>query len=175
MRAYVLGCPLCQQKFQVRETDLGEVLLCPHCQQQIRIPTKIDDAGANSPAAIDQTDSSEITSTSAAVLAEETELQNPDESDTKETIDWLPPKFDVPDPSKLRDRSRTINKVLLPTAEGNLQTVDQRTVTVEYKGKKYILIALSPEQKKRRQLIVNIVSIIIAIAAILVTFRILTW
>lgn len=144
MQVYVLGCPLCQQQFKVSAGDLGKVLLCPHCRQPVRIPESFDPLEAKTKTAF------------------------------PELSEWLPPKFDIPDPSKLRDRG-TANKVLLPSADGGVQSIDPRLVTVEYKGKKYTLIALSPEQKKRRQFIVNLVSIVIAIIAIWATFKILTW
>lgn len=206
MQVYVLGCPLCQQQFQVSAGDLGEVLLCPHCRQPVRIPETFDPKEGKAATAskkkrrvkhaeqqelpLDDEDAffpsiefepvGQKDASDQSVEGLETGIADSIEDDTVdptanlELSEWLPPKFEIPDPSKLRDRA-TANQVLLPSADGGVQSIDQRYVTVEYKGKKYTLVALSPEQKKRRQLIVNLVSIVIAMIAIWATFKILTW
>lgn len=38
MKLQALGCPSCQQPFQVAETQAGEVVACPSCGQPIEIP-----------------------------------------------------------------------------------------------------------------------------------------
>lgn len=38
MKLQTLGCPSCQQPFQVAETQAGEVVACPSCGQPIEIP-----------------------------------------------------------------------------------------------------------------------------------------
>jgi hypothetical protein len=83
----------------------------------------------------------------------------------------LPPQFSVLDPN--RNRKGTANQVLLPTADGGVQPFNDRLVTIEFKGQKYVVVAMTPEEKRRRQMIANFVSIIIAIGAIAGTIWIL--
>jgi len=228
MIAYIFGCPKCQQVFQIRQVELGQVMRCPHCQQLTRIPDEftldqgegqkrkllaLNPSVATKPAQkkeslpqIDSTPPRPATNQEDAVqrnelaLPEATEMLPPtfcvseELTEAKATsqaesmmadlqegeiaaeiTDWLPPKFDVYDPSRLRNRARSSNQVILPSSDGGIQTVDQRIVTIEYKGEKYRLVALSPEAKKRRQWIINLISIALALLALFVTFKILTW
>ncbi|MGB1928758.1 MAG: hypothetical protein ACPIA2_14880 [Mariniblastus sp.] len=41
MKLQALGCPSCQQPFQVAETQAGQVVACPSCAQPIEIPADI--------------------------------------------------------------------------------------------------------------------------------------
>jgi DNA-directed RNA polymerase subunit RPC12/RpoP len=41
MKLQALGCPSCQQPFQVAETQAGEVVACPSCAQPIEIPANV--------------------------------------------------------------------------------------------------------------------------------------
>jgi DNA-directed RNA polymerase subunit M/transcription elongation factor TFIIS len=280
MNASVFGCPNCQQLFQVRRIESGELLLCPHCGQQVRVPLDFDSTQTNQgqvqgqvqeqvalypvrptpsksasskpirgknagPSAaggggssLEKTDlNSQIekqrklktedksvpkeshrsgsssdkprTSADAAgidnvpiqpassppsvlpkpegepVAARDSKSGAEDPADlekesnigenAEQVADWLPPRFEVADPSRWRDRDKTAHQVILPGSDGQLQTVDQRIVTIEYKGEKYRVLALAPAARKRRQLIINLLSILLALLAIWFTFRILTW
>jgi hypothetical protein len=103
--------------------------------------------------------------TAPAQIATATETLNVDR--------LLPQAFVTFDPARLRRQSDGANQILLPTADGGVQSVHERSVTIEYKGKKYTVIAATPEEKRRRQIFVNFVSIIVAITAIVGTIWIL--
>ena len=93
----------------------------------------------------------------------------------KESIDHLlPPRFDVPDPSRLPvDMRKRRSKVLLPDGEGGTTQFDERVMRVEHEGHQFSLVSLSPEQKARRRLIQNIIAIVIGIIIMAVAFTIL--
>lgn len=47
MKLQALGCPSCQQPFQVAETQAGQVVACPSCAQAIEIPADAFDEPKN--------------------------------------------------------------------------------------------------------------------------------
>jgi DNA-directed RNA polymerase subunit RPC12/RpoP len=195
------GCPKCERPFRVTPEFAGEVVQCPHCGKQVRLPALLDVLGespdpgvlnsvAEEPASFDseaETRSSEAilpasfevheiahdSGNGTDIVSTETEQLVGVSPASSSSAAALPPKFEVDDPGRIRYRTGNESKVILPTADGGVQTIDNRLVTIEYKGQKYTVVALSPEEKRRRQLIVNILSIFIAIAAIIGTFWIL--
>jgi hypothetical protein len=116
-----------------------------------------------------------ISSESSALSAAATGVDmNPVAVDEQSSVDHLlPPQFSVLDPTRLWQQSDGASHILLPTAEGGLQAVSERLVTIEYQGQKYTVIAATPEEKRRRQIIANILSIVVAIAAIVGTIWLL--
>jgi DNA-directed RNA polymerase subunit RPC12/RpoP len=200
MNDFIFGCPQCQRRFRVTSEFAGEIVQCPHCSQKVKVPTQLETPDDQSPIVSIQIDTKSekrqpaaqasggssllpasfeigemVTRSDSTIGSGDLEDQaQASVSTTKLMIDSaLPPKFEVDDPTRIRYRSGVETKVTLPTADGGVQTVDNRLVTIEYKGQKYTLVALSPEEKRRRQLIVNIVSVIVALAAIMGTLWIL--
>ena len=72
----------------------------------------------------------------------------------------LPPTFDVIDPTRI-GRLGSSDQVILPDGTGGLTSVDQRVVTIVHQGQEYQLVAMTPEQKRRRKLIHNIIALLI--------------
>ena len=73
----------------------------------------------------------------------------------------LPPKFLVDDPDFQGYQDQ--EKVLLPDGKGGITSVKRNVVKVQHKGQTIELIALTPQQRRRRQLIWNCVWIGIGI------------
>ncbi len=94
-------------------------------------------------------------------------------TESQPTADLLPPKYQGSDSSDAWIQTGGRSVVILPTADGGTQAVDQNTVTIEYQGQKYILAKLTPEQRERRRQIANAISILIAIVAIAIAIWVL--
>jgi hypothetical protein len=186
----IFECPLCQRPFRVVPSSTDERVQCPHCHQVVQIPSQIIEPNVwpHEAAAENQTippliqvtppdppPVNHVQPASAPEAVNSSGLAPPPTPTTFTTpnppldarIDHLlPPKFSAPDPARVRVRSEAGSKVILPTADGGVQTVDNRLVTIEYQGQKYTVVAMSPEEKRRRKIIANILSLIIAIGAI---------
>lgn len=97
------------------------------------------------------------------------------ESDSKpvEIERLLPPRFLANDPDFVDRRvtGQTSGRVLLPDAAGGVQAVDDSTVRIEHQGRKIELVRLSPEEKRKRQLIINVVAILAGLAFLVLVFR----
>ena len=126
------------------------------------------------------TQSAEPTSpkSSTATVDEQPVFVQPDqeaESPNQESIaHLLPPKFDVLDPENLNFSStNSQNKIVLPDGKGGTAQLDQRVLRVEHGGQQVSLVALTPQQKRRKRLIQNCVMIVIAIAVMAIAFSIL--
>ncbi len=85
----------------------------------------------------------------------------------------LPPLFDVFDPTRIRGTKGQQFKVTLPDGEGGTTQVDQRVVRVEHDGEQISLVVLSPQEKKRRRTIQNVIAIIIGIGVLTAAFFLL--
>ncbi len=109
------------------------------------------------------------------------EVKPDEESDQPETTDqpgsidhWLPPRFDVLDPSRMRLKTgKGQFQVILPDGNGGMKQIDQRLVRVEHEGTQVALVAMTEKEKKRRRLIQNIVAIVIGIIIMAIAFSLL--
>ena len=82
----------------------------------------------------------------------------------------LPPPFDVPDPVRFPNKIGA-NEVLLPDGQGGYQTAEANVVTITYQGKVYHLQRLTPEERRKRQLIHNAIAIMIAVLLLFLTLQ----
>ncbi len=86
----------------------------------------------------------------------------------------LPPKFLVDDPEQLAVAvTKTNHKILLPDGKGGVSRIDDRVVRIQHGQEKVTLLTLTPQQKARRRFIVNLVTILLAIACMALAFWIL--
>ena len=86
----------------------------------------------------------------------------------------LPPKFQVDDPEQLAVAvTKTNHKILLPDGKGGVSRIDDRVVRIQHGQEKVTLLTLTPQQKARRRFIVNLVTILLAIACMALAFWIL--
>ena len=86
----------------------------------------------------------------------------------------LPAPFQVEDPARMTyAQTRQHNKILLPDAQGGTRQIDQRIVTVEYKGERVELVARTPEEQVRYRRRITIISMIIGLIFIAIAFAIL--
>ena len=106
--------------------------------------------------------------------ATETEAETkPPVKDTLDPNELLPKKFLADDPEFVDHRMRPGGlgaRVLLPDGKGGVNSVDRNVVRIEHRGKLIDLQALPPEQRRRRQIVVNLVSIVIGAIFILLFF-----
>lgn len=82
----------------------------------------------------------------------------------------LPPTFDVLDPVRF-PRKIGANEVLLPDGHGGYQTAEANVVTITYHGKVYHLQRMTPEERRKRRLIHNVIAISIAVLLIFLTLQ----
>jgi DNA-directed RNA polymerase subunit RPC12/RpoP len=82
----------------------------------------------------------------------------------------LPPRFAVPDPVRFPAR-RGSSEVILPDGEGGYQAVDANIVTITHNGEVYQLKRLSPEERRRRGFIHNLIAIGVAVLLIYLTLQ----
>lgn len=73
----------------------------------------------------------------------------------------LPPRFATLDPAFFYRHGNSTDQVLLPQADGSVQAVSNRIVTVVHNGQEYQLIS-SPRYRRNLDIIVNTVLILIA-------------
>ena len=97
------------------------------------------------------------------------------ESEKARNIDHLlPPRFDVLDPNRLSVGSGNRDfKILLPDGDGGAKQFDQRVMRVEHDGEQVALVSMTPEQRRRRRLIQNIIAIAIGIIIMAIAFTFL--
>ena len=168
----------------------GTSMACPHCGQAVSIerapPPKPDNDPEASGAAeqsqflpeidVGKTPSSQLPSNGKA--AEATTQQQPTGSDLapveeeavavfeQQNVDHLlPPRFATLDPAFFYRRGNSTDQVLLPQADGGVQAVSNRIVTVVHNGQEYQLVS-SPRYRRNLDIIVN--SFLILIAAVLI-------
>lgn len=110
-------------------------------------------------------------SSEAAALTTEEPTTEPDEASVeeepvavfeKQNVDHLlPPRFATLDPAFFYRRGNSTDRVLLPQADGGVQAVSNRIVTVVHNGQEYQLIS-SPRYRRNMDIVVNTVLILIA-------------
>lgn len=76
----------------------------------------------------------------------------------------LPPRFATLDPAFFYRRGNSQDQVLLPQADGSVQAVSNRIVTVVHNGQEYELIS-SPRYRRNLDIVVN--AILMLVAAVL--------
>ena len=76
----------------------------------------------------------------------------------------LPPRFATLDPAFFYRRGNPQDQVLLPQADGSVQAVSNRIVTVVHNGREYQLIS-SPRYRRNMNIIVN--TLLMFVAAVL--------
>ena len=182
------ACPACESAFGVLSTMYGTSIACPHCGQAVSIertlPTKSHTAPEESEAAdqahflpeidVGKTSPSKLPSDSES--AEATAQQLTTDSDPapveeeefavfeRQNVDHLlPPRFATLDPAFFYRRGNSTDQVLLPQADGGVQAVSNRIVTVVHNGQEYQLIS-SPRYRRNLDIIVNSILILIAAA-----------
>ncbi len=81
--------------------------------------------------------------------------------------EWLPPKYRNPAyrPPSIRPVTENGDApfVVLPTADGGFEPVNNRIVHIEHEGRQVPLIVLTPKQRWRRRLIFNLVAAVISL------------
>lgn len=84
----------------------------------------------------------------------------------------LPEKFlaDDPDFFDRRVGRSGSRRVLIPDGRGGMQSVDELIVKVEHQGEMIELVALPAHERRRRQRIVNFVSVVIGALFMLIFF-----
>ncbi len=98
--------------------------------------------------------------------------ENPEGEPDDEMVSRLPGKFLADDPGYV-DRSvnsKTSDKVLLPDGKGGVTSVSKNIVKIEHQGQTIELIALSPEEKRKRQFWINLVSILLGVCLVVLFF-----
>ena len=87
----------------------------------------------------------------------------------------LPKKFLADDPGFV-DRSvsgRSERKVLIPDGKGGLKSVDQQVVRIQHRGETVELVAMSEEDRLKRQRLINVLAILFGIVFLLLFFWLL--
>ncbi len=158
-------CRECSQEIELTESSIQADAICDSCSHRLDLNANRtvgnDDNGTNggndASSSVDDS-SADPESLAAAKLAE--------------ALEKLPPKFLADDPEFIdrRINAKRDNRVLLPDGGGGLQSVDNNIVRIEHKGKTYELTMLSPEQRRKRQRLVNAVSIALAAIFLVVFF-----
>ncbi len=74
----------------------------------------------------------------------------------------LPPRFATLDPAFIYRRGASTDQVLLPDADGGVQAVSNRIVTIVHNGQEYQLIS-SPRYRRNLDIAVNAILILIAL------------
>lgn len=99
----------------------------------------------------------------------------PPEPSGPEPIDHLlPPKFTVFDPNRVRVGSGNEKfKVVLPDGKGGTAQLDNRILRVSHGDEKVALVSLTEQQRARRNLIQNIIAILIGIGVMALAFFLL--
>ena len=81
---------------------------------------------------------------------------------TPQSVDHLlPPRFATLDPAFFYRRGNSTDQVLLPQADGGVQAVSNRIVTIVHNGREHQLIS-SPRYRRNLNIIVNVVLMLIA-------------
>lgn len=96
----------------------------------------------------------------------------PEKADGDAYVSKLPPKFlaDDPDFVDFSLGGRHNQKILLPDGSGGVTSVQQNIVKIQHKGKTIELVALSPDEKRKRQLWINTASIGLGILLMVLFF-----
>lgn len=188
------ACPSCESAFGVLASMFGTTMACPHCGQAVAIehappspaadidvqtndqfsikappkPTRAPPAPADDAAAIDLAPSIDVNPSAAsaapievAEAAEEVPVFVPQSVDH-----LLPPRFATLDPAFFYRRGTPQDQVLLPQADGSVQAVSNRIVTVVHNGQEYQLIS-SPRYRRNLDIVVNAILILIALLLML--------
>ena len=160
------ACPACELAFGVLASMYGTSMSCPHCGQAVSVereppsPAPVIDAG-KPPASFD--DAVVMTTDQ---LAEESDLAPVEEEavavfEPQNVDHLLPPRFATLDPVFFYRRGNSTDQVLLPQADGGVQAVSNRIVTIVHNGQEHQLIS-SPRYRRNLDIIVNTVLILIA-------------
>ncbi len=204
MNNIVLKCPMCSSAFQVTAEMIGQAVACPTCGRPVLIPDSQDEIVAlkstddsiqsptpsefeivaNQGAPVSFVIPAETDKAGEDFKSESTEPEaDPSEIEAaarqaalEEATRLLPPKFQFDDPESLNFRraENAAFKIRLPDSDGGTQTIDARIVRVEHKGQMIELIALTPEQRRRRRRISNAISILLAIVMLWIAYKLLT-
>lgn len=185
------ACPACESAFGVLASMYGTSIACPHCGQAVAIESAppspapvIDVNKSRSPndahglvappqkkkkrptQSEDSSDTAPQTPVAADQPAVELNLVPVEEEAVavfeRQNVDHLlPPRFATLDPAFFYRRGNSTDQVLLPQADGGVQTVSNRIVTVVHNGQEYQLIS-SPRYRRNLDIVVNTVLILIA-------------
>ena len=152
-----IDCPACSKAIKLHDGAILEELVCESCGHNLETTSK-SEKGQNENAA------------SSVVSPDETALV---QAKIKQAIDMLPPQFlaDDPDFVDYRVKSGHQQRILLPDSGGGVQSVDGNIVRIQHKGQTYELVALSPDQRRKRQQLINIVSIAVGAIFLFLFFR----
>ena len=92
-------------------------------------------------------------------------------------LDRLPPKFLADDPELVHhSHSRKgQQKILLPDGSGGVQSVENNIVRIEHKGQIVELIALSPQQRQKRQRLTNFIAVLLGALFLILFFLWQNW
>ena len=180
------ACPACESAFGVLASMYGTTMACPHCGQAVSIERDqpspapqiaaaksgppVDDA-AKSMIAAQQRSDSLITTEETALSEQAAESQEDAEPEIavfeQQNVDHLlPPRFATLDPAFLYRRGNSSDQVLLPQADGGVQAVSNRIVTIVHNGQEYQLIS-SPRYRRNLDIAVNAMLILIALLLML--------
>jgi hypothetical protein len=158
----------------------GTTMACPHCGQAVAIERALPSPAPQ----IDVTATRAPVSDAAEkiVAAQQSEFSikteedtNSEQADAKEeavepelvvfepqNVDHLlPPRFATPDPAFIYRRGASTDQVLLPQADGGIQAVSNRVVTIVHEGQEYQLIS-SPRYRRNLDIAVNAILFLVA-------------
>ena len=185
------ACPACESAFGVLSSMYGTSIACPHCGQAVAIerappsPAPVIDVNKSRspndahgsvappqekkkrpPQSEDSSDTAAQPPVAADQPAAESNLAPVEEEPVAvfepQNVDHLlPPRFATLDPAFFYRRGNSTDQVLLPQADGGVQAVSNRIVTVVHNGQEYQLIS-SPRYRRNLDIIVNAVLILIA-------------
>lgn len=84
----------------------------------------------------------------------------------------LPPNFYSSDPTIIRQRKNRSESVfvLLPDAAGGFQRVNNTLIRIQHQGETVILAAPDPAKVRRRRLVVNLLTLVVCLAILYLTF-----
>ena len=88
----------------------------------------------------------------------------------KQNVDHLlPPRFATLDPAFFYRRGNQSDQVLLPQADGTVQAVNNRVVTIVHNGQEYQLVS-SERYRRNLDIIVNSILVLIAVALLVAIY-----
>ena len=135
------SCPNCEQPLE--NQSVVELTNCPQCGHELAIAAEIVQVN----------------------VVEDVDYQEQEKLKRNRVEKMLPPKFLVEDPD-FQGLDRGEN-VFLPDGKGGITSVKRNVVKVQHKGKTVELVALSPEKRRRQQLIWNCVWIFLGVFVLL--------
>ncbi|MBM4003740.1 MAG: hypothetical protein FJ295_10700 [Planctomycetes bacterium] len=173
-----LGCPHCAGIFKVTDSMEGQQVACPHCQGIVTVPMLTQAAVPEVIEAAHEELPPAVTSNLAPLPQAPVVPEQPTPFPTQPTPPLSPPlsppyqpSAGVPDShSTALDRPAA---VVIPTEDGGYVALRDPVKTIGRPGQEIELRQLSPEEKRQRRRITNIIVITACMLILLITFVVL--